>query len=84
MSEHRVTPRTDQPVVIPAPRVEATDDPDLRNDPFDPRIQHTVSLVERGAFTVAVCAGCGWESFARRSRPLARSEGHDHHLLYGG
>jgi hypothetical protein len=83
MSEKAVTSGTDRPVVLPGPRVEPADDPDLRRDPFDPRIVHKVRLEERHAFTVAVCDGCGWESFARRSRPLARTEGRDHTLLYG-
>jgi hypothetical protein len=86
MGEKAVTSGADRPVVLPGPRVEQVeraDDPDLRADPFDPRVQHAVRLVERHAFTVAVCDGCGWESFARRSRPLARSEGRDHVLLYG-
>ena len=69
---------------LAAKRAEPADDPDVRRDPFDPRIDHAVRLVERHAFTVAVCDGCGWESFARRSRPLARTEGRDHVLLYGG
>ena len=87
MAEKAVASGTDRPVVLPGPRVEpavAADDPDSRPDPFDPRIEHAFRLVERHAFTVAVCDGCGWESFARRSRPLARSEGRDHVLLYGG
>ena len=46
------------------------------------RVEHSIGLVERGPFVVARCAGCGWETFARRSRPLARSEGHDHVLLH--
>jgi hypothetical protein len=46
------------------------------------RVVHAIELVERGPFVVAVCQGCGWETFARRSRPLARSEGHDHVLLH--
>jgi len=45
-------------------------------------VEHVMTLVERGPFVVAVCAGCGWETFARRSRPLARSEGQDHMLLH--
>jgi len=63
---------------------EVVTDPDLRLEPFDPRVEHRIVLLERHAFTVARCAGCGWESFARRSRPLARREGRDHVLLYGG
>jgi hypothetical protein len=83
-STHTESTHTESTHAEPAP-VEAAraDDPDLRPDPFDPRIAHRVHLVERHAFTVAVCEGCGWESFARRSRPLARSEGRDHVLLYG-
>ena len=84
MAEKAVTSGADRPVVLPGPRVEPADDPDSRRDPFDPRVEHKVRLVERHAFTGAVCDGCGWESFARRSRPLARSEGRDHVLLYGG
>ncbi len=72
--------RLDLPVVVPDP-VEV-DDPDRRRDLFDPRIQHRSHLIERGPFTVAVCSGCGWESFARRSRPLARREGRDHEVLF--
>ncbi len=85
MVEKAVTSGTDMPVVLPGPRVEPSlqDDPDLRMDPFDPRVEHRIVLVERHAFTVATCTGCGWESFARRSRPLARTEGRDHLLLYG-
>jgi hypothetical protein len=85
MVEKAVTSGADRPVVLPDPRVEPTlrDDPDLRMDPFDPRVEHRIVLVERHAFTVATCTGCGWESFARRSRPLARTEGRDHLLLYG-
>src|SRR6478672_6665873 len=57
------------------------DDPDARLDLFDPRIAHRVVLIDRGPFAVAVCRGCGWESFARRSRPRARGEGRDHEVL---
>ena len=45
-------------------------------------VVHAIALVERGPFVVARCSGCGWETFARRSRPLARSEGSDHVLLH--
>jgi hypothetical protein len=45
-------------------------------------VEHTIVMVERGPFVVARCAGCGWETFARRSRPLARREGSDHVLLH--
>jgi hypothetical protein len=65
------------------PVVDITD-PDERLDLFDPRIDHRVVQIERGPFTVAVCRGCGWESIARRSRPLARSEGTDHEVLFAG
>jgi hypothetical protein len=57
-------------------------DPGRDADPFDPRIEHRVGLIDRGPFAVAVCSGCGWQSFARRSRGLARSEGRDHELLH--
>jgi hypothetical protein len=92
MSEH-VASRPDVelvPEVALMPSVElgvdtlAGDDPDLRLDLFDPRIEHRVHLMDRGPFAVAVCRGCGWESFARRSRPLARSEGRDHAVLFTG
>jgi hypothetical protein len=76
--------RGGRPTLLPEPPpVVVVVDPDLRPDPFDPRVEHRFRLVEHYAFTVAVCDGCGWESFARRSRPLARSEGRDHVLLYG-
>lgn len=43
---------------------------------------HSVHLVEHHQFSVAVCDTCGWRSFARRSRPLARDEGRDHEVLH--
>jgi len=43
---------------------------------------HDVTVADEGSFTVARC-GCGWRSYARRSRQRARSEGADHTLLYG-
>jgi hypothetical protein len=43
---------------------------------------HVIKLIERGPFVVAQCVGCGWETFARRSRPLARREGLDHEVLH--
>jgi hypothetical protein len=45
-------------------------------------VEHAIALVERGPFVLARCTGCGWETFARRSRPLARREGRDHVLLH--
>ena len=45
-------------------------------------VVHSVHLVEHHQFSVAVCDTCGWRSFARRSRPLARDEGHDHEVLH--
>ena len=48
----------------------------------DEVVVHHVRLIERGPFVVAVCDGCGWETFARRSRPLARREGRDHEVLH--
>lgn len=85
MSEHLAS----RPDVELVPAVEVVDtllddDPDARLDLFDPRIEHRVHLMDRGPFAVAVCRGCGWESFARRSRPLARSEGRDHEVLFAG
>jgi hypothetical protein len=80
MSEPTLRTDMDRPVVlpdIPAPRA--------RNrfaDPSAPPAPHRIQMVERGPFTVARCTGCGWESFARRSRPLARAEGLDHARLY--
>jgi hypothetical protein len=46
-----------------------------------PATLHVVAVSERGAFAVAVCR-CGWESFARRSREVARREGRDHEVLH--
>ena len=43
--------------------------------------QHEVRVEDQGSFTVARCT-CGWRSYARRSRDLARREGQDHALLY--
>jgi hypothetical protein len=45
-------------------------------------VEHVIKMVERGPFVVAQCAGCGWETFARRSRPLAYREGGDHVRLH--
>ncbi len=42
---------------------------------------HEVSIVDFHRFTQAVCS-CGWVSAARRARNTARTEGHDHALLY--
>lgn len=49
---------------------------------LDLDVVHRTRLVERGPFVLAQCLGCGWETFARRSRPLARREGRDHEILY--
>lgn len=75
-------------------RVAVVTDQHLSTPPADPIppprssgeavVEHTVRLVEEGPFTVARCDGCGWRSFARRSRPLARSEGQDHEVLHRG
>jgi hypothetical protein len=43
---------------------------------------HEVRVADQGSFTVARCT-CGWRSYARRSRNLARSEGREHAILYG-
>jgi hypothetical protein len=69
-------PTDDRPRVVDAPTVQTTPGPSSRS------AEHRVRIDERGPFTVAVCLGCGWESYARRSRRLARSEGRDHELLY--
>ena len=92
MSERTVGTPADRPVLLPGTRPELVPGPVpaapvegrelFEHDPFDPRVRHVVQMVERGPFIVARCAGCGWESFARRSRPLARSEGRDHELLH--
>jgi hypothetical protein len=71
---------TDQRLQAPSARVEPRVDPAAA--PAGPPVVHEIALVERGPFSVAVCQGCGWETFARRSRPLARREGHDHVLLH--
>ncbi|HTY72484.1 MAG TPA: hypothetical protein VMI11_08675 [Actinomycetes bacterium] len=42
---------------------------------------HVLSVNDEGSFTVARCT-CGWRSFARRSRGVARREAEDHRLLY--
>jgi hypothetical protein len=44
-------------------------------------VHHDVGVHEHGSFTVARCR-CGWRSYARRSRDLARREGADHVLLH--
>lgn len=43
---------------------------------------HSVHLIEHHQFSVAICDTCGWRSFARRSRQLARDEGRDHEVLH--
>ena len=42
---------------------------------------HITELAEQGPFVVATCS-CGWRSYARRSRPLARTEANEHALLH--
>jgi hypothetical protein len=44
-------------------------------------VAHETEIADDGAFTVARCS-CGWRSYARRSRPLARAEAADHKLLH--
>ncbi len=58
--------------------------PRLVEDPavVETPVVHSVHLVEHHQFSVAVCDTCGWRSFARRSRPLARDEGRDHEVLH--
>ncbi|MER6298644.1 hypothetical protein ABT247_03610 [Kitasatospora sp. NPDC001539] len=45
--------------------------------------EHRVAVSERGSFAFATCS-CGWYSAARRSRDLARREGHGHLAEHGG
>jgi hypothetical protein len=75
-------PPDDRPTLVDglvdAPAVETTPGPAAPG----PDAEHRVRMEERGPFAVAVCRSCGWESYARRSRRLARSEGRDHELLY--
>ena len=59
-----------EPVTAPAPEEQKHD-----------YGQHDVRVEDQGSFTVARCT-CGWRSYARRSRDLARREGNDHALLY--
>jgi hypothetical protein len=75
----RVSDMTDQQVDAPAPPVLIEAD-ELTLIELD--IVHRTRLVERGPFVLAQCLGCGWETFARRSRPLARREGRDHEILH--
>lgn len=65
---------TDQRVEAPVPATASVLVPD--------EVVHTVRLIERGPFVLAVCDCCDWETFARRSRPLARREGRDHEILH--
>lgn len=41
-------------------------------------IEHTVAMVETGAFARAVCSGCGWSGPARRSRSSAALDADRH------
>ncbi len=43
---------------------------------------HLTEVTDEGQFSVARCS-CGWRSYARRSRPRARSEAKDHLILHG-
>ncbi|CAB4956777.1 unannotated protein [freshwater metagenome] len=43
-------------------------------------VAHQVTVVE-GRFSHASCS-CGWQGAARRARTTARTEAHDHALLY--
>ena len=68
---------TDQRVEAPGVSVELRIEGEVA-----PPVVHRIHLIERGPFIVAQCLGCGWETFARRSRPLARQEGRDHEVLH--
>jgi hypothetical protein len=73
---------TDQQVEAPAPTLVLVPDAAVTEEVAPEAVVHKVKLSERGPFVVAVCDGCGWETFARRSRPLARREGRDHEILH--
>lgn len=73
---------TERSTFDPGPRlVEAGSAVSVEVEVAAPPI-HSVHLVEHHQFSLAVCDTCGWRSFARRSRPLARDEGRDHELLH--
>jgi hypothetical protein len=77
---------TDRPPVVEhRPEVVLDDDPaEIPAQPSPPSVvTHVTRLDEQGPFVVATCA-CGWRSYARRSRPLARAEARDHELLHAG
>jgi hypothetical protein len=71
---------TERAALDPGPRL-VQDQVEVEAEVEAPVI-HSVHLVEHHQFSVAVCDACGWRSFARRSRPLARDEGRDHELLH--
>ncbi len=51
------------------------------NDATSTTATHETEIVDDGPFTVARCS-CGWRSYARRSRRLARAEAADHKVLH--
>jgi hypothetical protein len=70
------------PVPVPRSMVPGVPPSLLRADGLELVVTHLTQLVERGPFVVAVCSGCHWQTFARRSRPLARAEGREHERLH--
>lgn len=71
---------TERSTLDPGPRLVEADS--AVSVEVEARAIHSVHLVEHHQFSVAVCDTCGWRSFARRSRPLARDEGRDHEVLH--
>ncbi|MEO3978475.1 hypothetical protein [Streptomyces sp. CAU 1734] len=55
----------DAPATVPGPDDTSLDTP------------HTITVSERGSFTLARCV-CGWSGPARRSRDRARSDARTH------
>jgi hypothetical protein len=70
------------PAASPAPVLithATSDDPQFSARPTS---SHEVRIID-GRFAYATCT-CGWRSAGRRLRETAKSEGHDHALLYAG
>jgi len=79
VTESRVTERS---TLDPGPRLVETASVVSVSVEVEVPVIHSVHLIEHHQFSVAVCDACGWRSFARRSRPLARDEGRDHEVLH--
>jgi hypothetical protein len=73
---------TERSTLDPGPRLVGAKSPVPVSVEVDTPVIHSVHLVEHHQFSLAVCDTCGWRSFARRSRPLARDEGRDHEVLH--